>query len=254
MDGRETYFKGGKLVIIKSVLNSLLIYYMILFLMPACVRKRLIAIQNKFLWGGNDENKKCLVLDSRVVTEMSKNLGGLGIGSMLFRNLALIFKWLWRFSNEGDTFWKRITCSVHNLLNFKAHSKMFKTCKWGIWGQFNIIQSQWSNVTSLVEERIVFKLGNGETIRFWEDTWVGNAPLRISFPRLFSMSIQQTSTVKEIGYWRGEVWIWQLCWRRKLFQWEECQHLELRQIISTSTPIQTNRDETVWKWSSNGIY
>lgn len=31
-----------------------------------------------------------------------KQLGGLGIGNLSYRNLALIYKWFWRFLTEPD--------------------------------------------------------------------------------------------------------------------------------------------------------
>lgn len=80
------------MVLVKNVLNSLPIYYMSLFLMPACVRKKLVSLQTKFLWGGNIENR-CIVPVKRNITELPKEKGGLGIGNLLYRNLALLFKW-----------------------------------------------------------------------------------------------------------------------------------------------------------------
>jgi hypothetical protein len=43
---------GGSLVLINSVLNSILIYYMFLMKMPAQVIKKVTRIQRDFLWGG----------------------------------------------------------------------------------------------------------------------------------------------------------------------------------------------------------
>ena len=32
-------------------------------------------------------------------------------------------------------------------------------------------------------DRVSFKLGNGKTTKFWEDTWLGNSPLERSEER-----------------------------------------------------------------------
>lgn len=42
---------AGRMVLIKSVLSSLLIYYMLLFKIPECVAKEIDRLQVVFLWG-----------------------------------------------------------------------------------------------------------------------------------------------------------------------------------------------------------
>ncbi|GKB33930.1 hypothetical protein Tco_0873331 [Tanacetum coccineum] len=39
------------------------------------------------------------------------------------------------------------------------------------------------------------KIGNGQSIHFWSDTWVGNSPLSDSFPRLFRIETNPSCTV-----------------------------------------------------------
>ncbi|XP_015961126.1 uncharacterized protein LOC107485110 [Arachis duranensis] len=46
--------KAGKLVLIKSVLNSLPIYYLSLYKMPKAVAEKLIFLQRRFLWSKED--------------------------------------------------------------------------------------------------------------------------------------------------------------------------------------------------------
>ncbi|XP_015963081.1 uncharacterized protein LOC107487015 [Arachis duranensis] len=48
--------KAGKLVLIKSVLNSLPIYYLSLYKMPKAVADKLITLQRRFMWGKEDGN------------------------------------------------------------------------------------------------------------------------------------------------------------------------------------------------------
>ena len=41
--------------------------------------------------------------------------GGLNIGSLKVKNLALLGKWWWRFRNERDALWCRLIKSIHGL-------------------------------------------------------------------------------------------------------------------------------------------
>jgi hypothetical protein len=36
-------------------------------------------------------------------------------------------------------------------------------------------------------KRGVFKVGNGETVCFWENTWLGESPLAIQYPSLYNI-------------------------------------------------------------------
>lgn len=70
-------------------------------------------------------------------------------------------------------------------------------------------------------EGAVFKtVGNGNNTKFWNDVWVGNQSLCARFPRLFLLSEQQNSSVREMGYVQ-DGWRWDLKWRKGLFEWEK---------------------------------
>ncbi|KAL4343819.1 hypothetical protein AHAS_Ahas11G0116500 [Arachis hypogaea] len=50
----KTLNKAGRLVLIKSVFNSLPMYYLSLYKMPKSVVKKLISLQRSFLWSKED--------------------------------------------------------------------------------------------------------------------------------------------------------------------------------------------------------
>jgi hypothetical protein len=43
-----------------------------------------------------------------------------------------------------------------------------------------------------------FKVGNGSQIRFWEDRWLGDQPLKIKFPALFNIVRKKQDSVANI--------------------------------------------------------
>nr|XP_025617990.2 transmembrane 9 superfamily member 7 [Arachis hypogaea] len=110
----KTLNKAGKLVLIKSVLNSLPIYYLSLYKMPKAVVKKLISLQRRFLWS-KENGRNGIPLVKWKVVMAPKKAGGLGIGDAVIRNTALLFKWWWRFSKEDCPLWKKVVCSCNNL-------------------------------------------------------------------------------------------------------------------------------------------
>ncbi|XP_016200029.1 uncharacterized protein LOC107641035 [Arachis ipaensis] len=98
------------------------------------------------------------------------------------------------------------------------------------------------------------EVGNGRRTLFWEDNWVQGGPLKASFPRLFSISNQQGSVIRECGFWDGLDWVWNFQWRRELFQWESelVHHLHERlRPVKLSTGRE---DNVIWKFDQKGIF
>lgn len=44
-----------------------------------------------------------------------KEMGGLGIGRINEKNLALLGKWLWKFTVENDTLWQSIIIGYYGI-------------------------------------------------------------------------------------------------------------------------------------------
>ncbi|XP_016165133.1 uncharacterized protein LOC107607727 [Arachis ipaensis] len=84
--------KVDKLVLIKSVLNSLPIYYLSLYKMAKAVADKLIALQRRFMWCKGDGNDGIPLVKWELV-QAPKKAGGLGVGDAVLWNTALLFKW-----------------------------------------------------------------------------------------------------------------------------------------------------------------
>ncbi|XP_010258726.1 PREDICTED: uncharacterized protein LOC104598390 [Nelumbo nucifera] len=114
---------GGRITLIKATLANLPIYFLSVFKILVKVANRLEKMMRHFLWETGEEKR-----DHRVAWEVvtrSKNSGGLGLGNIRNRNLALLGKW--------------------------------------------------------------YDLNSGNAIKFWEQTWVGDGPLKDQFPSLWHM-------------------------------------------------------------------
>ena len=108
------------------------------------------------------ENKMHLVkwsIDSR---EISK--GDLGIRSLSSLNKALLGKWCWKYSLEGETFWKR---SFEESME-KMRGLVFLQSEWRVWGlgmeklQKNI-EFDWQETS--------FEVRNGKRVKLYVVRW-----------------------------------------------------------------------------------
>ncbi|KAJ0550751.1 putative RNA-directed DNA polymerase [Helianthus annuus] len=71
----NTLSMGGRLVLVKSVLASLPVYYLSLYKAPVIVINQLEKLMRNFLWAGSSENKKMSWVAWDTVTKSKKNGG-----------------------------------------------------------------------------------------------------------------------------------------------------------------------------------
>lgn len=72
-----------------------------------------MTLQRRFLWGGNEENKKVAWVSWKSFCK-PKSKGGLGVKNLEAFNLALLVKWRWKFLVErDDAIWKKVLISKY---------------------------------------------------------------------------------------------------------------------------------------------
>ena len=212
--------RAGRLTLIRSVLNSLLVYYMSMFKMPKAIAMEVVSLHRKFFWGGISSGKLGCPMIKWADIELPKDLGGLGIGNIMHKNLILLFKWWWRYSENDNSLWKRILLSVHDIKGDKASADTFHKVKDGTWAHLMSNDADTAKLRSIIEEGMIVKIENGNSVRFWHDRWCDVGILKRAFPRLYSLSLQKNFRVSHLGEWREGSWVWNLLWRRHLYDWE----------------------------------
>ena len=98
--------------------------------------------------------------------ELSKELGGLGLGNIMHKNLILLFKWWSRFSEPENTLWTRILKSVYEIKGLKALSETFSKAREGKWSHLVSNDNDTSKIRSIIEEGMILKVGKENTVRF----------------------------------------------------------------------------------------
>ncbi|XP_020967701.1 uncharacterized protein LOC107616438 [Arachis ipaensis] len=217
------------------------------------VADKLIALQRSFMWCKEDGNYGIPLVKWEVV-QASKKAGDLGVGDAVLRNTALLFKWWWRFSKEDFPLWKKIVCSCNRLNLHVMLANQNLPVKGGPWKDICQLNVKEQRVKEKMISGLAMEVGNGRRTLFWEDNWVQGGPLKAIFPRLFSISNQQGSVIRECGFWDGLHWVWNFQWRRDLFQWElELVH-HLHERLRPVKLSNGREDNVVWKFDHKGIF
>ena len=97
LEGRQAKIlsRGGCLVLLRSVLTGIPIFYLLVYKLPIRVGKRLEGLMRRFLWnksGSERRNGQALVSWEVVCRPTQK--GGLGIIDRQKMNMALLTKWV----------------------------------------------------------------------------------------------------------------------------------------------------------------
>lgn len=232
---------AGRLIVLKSVLDSIPIYWLGLYKIPSGVIDRLDKIRRDFIWNGLNSNSSKMHLIKWSTVCSSLGQGGLGISSIKYRNVSLLAKWWWKYRVESDKLWHKILSS-----------------KYGDWEALSISPSTSPIMSSILsvlnnqslkickKEDFVWKPGNGRKIKFWFDTWTGNSALKSRFPRLFELSRDKDISLYDMNI-KGKSFqfVSTLFWRRTLREWEREEAIILQTLIFNFIP--TNKpDIALW--------
>ncbi|KAE8710201.1 Anaphase-promoting complex subunit 2 [Hibiscus syriacus] len=105
----------GRLVLVKSVLSSLLIFYLSIFKIPLKINQKLNSLMANFLWGDSPMKKRIHWVNWKMVCQPYEE-GGLGVLDLSLAYRALLGKWVRKFANEKDSQWKKMICCKHNII------------------------------------------------------------------------------------------------------------------------------------------
>ena len=100
---------AGRVVLIKVVLNSFLLYQWSLLLAPIKVINQIEILVRSFLWqGGNNDGGKKFALVSWRTIKLPKQQGGLKIRDLRIQNQAMGAKLLWNVIASKPSWYNRV--------------------------------------------------------------------------------------------------------------------------------------------------
>jgi hypothetical protein len=163
-------------------------------------------------------------------------------------NRALLGKWLWRYGNERDAWWRVVVDSKYGSL-------------WGGWcslepggvygvGLWKNIRKGWEMFKSFT--RLV--VGDGTRISFWLDLWCGDTVLKEAFPGLFGIAcVKDASVANNIEVLGGSIQ-WNVSFIREAHDWELDVFVSFFQALHSIKERQGGEDKLWWISSKRGLF
>uniref|UniRef100_A0A2N9G874 Reverse transcriptase domain-containing protein n=1 Tax=Fagus sylvatica TaxID=28930 RepID=A0A2N9G874_FAGSY len=97
-----------------------------------------------------------------------------------------------RYGLERDALWRRVVEAKYGSLWGGWCSKEVKgsygLCLW------KSIRKEWETFSN----HLYMQVGDGVRIRFWQDRWRGEEPLRLTFPKLFSIAREKDASIADL--------------------------------------------------------
>ena len=103
-----------------------------------------------------------------------------------------------------------------------------------------------------------YVVGDGRSVKIWEDRWVEGQVLKETFPRLFLISQCKDSLVgdlADLGHVRsGRCYNWNLDWRRERCEWEKRLEVQLLDMVSRVHWSIEGQDGLLWEGNNQKAY
>ncbi|KAJ9536704.1 hypothetical protein OSB04_un000089 [Centaurea solstitialis] len=194
---------GGRRQLVISVLQSLQLYWMAIFVFPSSVIHELEVALRSFLWAQGDAIQgKCRIAWSVVC--QPRECGGLGLKDLATWNRALIAKNLWDIIVVRPTLW---VSWVRNLL---SHANFWIVRKSNTWSW---VLRKMMDLRFIIRPHLTVTIGDGRNTHAWEDTWLECGPLvtLISYRHIHRQGFDTSTTVQDFiltvgGNWPDE-WV-----------------------------------------------
>ncbi|KAJ9536013.1 hypothetical protein OSB04_un000819 [Centaurea solstitialis] len=195
---------GGRRQLVISVLQSLQLYWMAIFVFPSSVLHDLEVLLRAFLWSqGESVQGKCRLAWDVVCRPI--HCGGLGFKNLAVWNRALIAKNLWDIIVARPTLWvawvRRLNVHATNFWLIRRHS------------EWSWVLRKMMALRGIIRPYVRISIGDGRNTHAWEDNWLDTGPLAplISYRRIHTQGFTTHTTVREFfdgvgGEWPDE-WV-----------------------------------------------
>jgi hypothetical protein len=209
------------------------------FEIPKGVLKNLDHFRSRFFWQGSSDKHKYRLAKWNILCR-PKDQGGLGILDLKLQNKCLLAKWLVNLLNT-DGLWQSL------LRNKYLRSKTLTQ----VTAKPNDSHF-WRGLMRIKDEVLAngsFNIKDGTHTRFWHDTWVGDKPLKVSYPSLYNIVRDPHATVSKVMTSAPL----NISFRRALVDNKLLEWLSLVAKISNVVLVEGS-DYFKWNLTSSGLF
>jgi hypothetical protein len=227
---------AGKEILLKTVIQAIPIYTMSVFRLPKTLLKEINALMGKFWWGFKENISKIAWMSWKQMG-WSKDFGGLGCRELDCFNMAMLAKQGWRLLQYPDSLVARVMQEkYYKGFNFLG-SELGKRPSYA-W------RSIWQ-VKSLIEEGMVWRVGNGLNLNLWEDKWIiSTHSHKIQDPiRVLSKEAKVADIIDLDSNW------WNVPLIEQIFSPETVER-----ICSIPISPRSQEDKLIWARTKTGVF
>ncbi|KAJ9687212.1 hypothetical protein PVL29_015890 [Vitis rotundifolia] len=173
--------------------------------------------------------------------------GGLGIRKLTLMNRALLGKWAWRFAYDKEALWKQVLVAKHELEDHDWRTKKaVGACGVGVWKEI-LKEADWC------WDKMVFKVGKRNRIKFWTDVWCGDSALYQRFQQLYILVANRNALVEDLWDQNVGEGGWNLRFIGDFNDWEVEMVGELLQALRDFRIVWED-DSVFWKGGGSGQF
>jgi hypothetical protein len=171
-DWSEKYLAGAaKEVQIKAVMQALSIYPMSVFKFTNSLCEDLMQLIRQFWWG-DEHNRRHIHWTSWDNLIKSKSQGGMGFRDLKLFNQALLARQAWRLIAFPESLCARLLKAKYYPRGELTDTTFIKNSSAGWQGIAHGLE--------LLKKGLVWRIGNGERVRIWRDSWIPRGDFKIT--------------------------------------------------------------------------
>lgn len=159
---------AGHRILTQSALATIPVYTMQAMAIPRGTCEEIDRTCRNFLWGDNQESKKMHLVRWEEVCK-PREFGGLGLRQARDFNDALLAKLAWQMHTMPDKLWVKAMRSKYVKQGDFATAQVPVNASW-----------EWKSIVrgrEIIEANVGWRVGNGRSINFWTDRWIGDRSL-----------------------------------------------------------------------------
>jgi hypothetical protein len=228
--------QAGKEILLKAVVQAIPTYCMSVFMLPKALCSEINSLMAKFYWG-HKENYKRIHWMSWNKLSLSKSQGGMGFRDLSCFNKALLAKQVWRL-------WKSPDSLIGKIMKAKYYSDC-TVLEAPLGSKPSFAWRSIQGSCDLLREGLVWRVGNGKSIRIWKDRWISSpTTYRVQSP---PRVLDETATVSSLIDTNTKWWNYALL--EQIFSREDLQAIQSIPLSATD-----QADALIWRGTAKGIF